>query len=90
MKDYKISIPLSGAHNSPYIREHSLIQYKRAGVERIFAGVVNTVGLPEIEDKEFEEFKETVDMYHKEGIEVGLWCPSSFSLFAMEVNKSFV
>lgn len=90
MKDYKISIPLSGAHNSPYIREQSIIQHKRAGVKRVFTGVVNTVGLPEIEDKTFEEFKETVDMYHKEGIEVGLWCPSSFGrgfdVFTAQVN----
>ena len=40
MKNYKITVPLSGAHNSPYIVESSIKQYKRAGVTRIFAGVI--------------------------------------------------
>ena len=78
MKNYKITVPLSGAHNSPYIVESSIKQYKRAGVTRIFAGVPNVFNMPEIEDKEFAQFKVTIDECHKEGIEVGLWCSSSF------------
>jgi hypothetical protein len=78
MKDYTISVPLSGAHNSPVVREQSLIQYKRAGVKRVFVGCPNVTGEPDVEEKEFEQFKEAVDLFHKNGIEVGLWCPSSF------------
>ena len=90
MKNYKISIPLSGAHNSPYIREQAIIQYKRAGISRVFVGYPNVYGLPEVDEKIFEQYKESVDLLHKEGFEVGLWCASShgrgFEAFDPQIN----
>ena len=81
MKDYKISAPISGAHNSPYILERSIEHYKKAGVKRVFCGPVN-VDDPVIYEKVFEIFKYSVDKLHAEGFEVGCWCPSSFGRFS--------
>ncbi len=78
MKDYKISIPLSGAHNCDFIRKQSIEQYKRAGAKRIFVGVPNVYGEPEVEKEVLKTFEESVIDLHNEGLEVGVWCSSSF------------
>ena len=80
MKEYKISVPLSGAYNSREVLEQSIKHYKRAGVKRVFAGPRNADN-PEKIAMTFEMFEYTVKRLHEEGIEVGAWQSSSFGGF---------